>query len=64
MTPQSRSIDAANRFISVGGTRFAYRALGPRGGVPLVLLNHWGAVLDNFDPRIVDGPAASRGPSW
>lgn len=57
MTIQSRYIDAANRFISVGGTRFAYRELGPRGGVPLVLLNHWGAVLDNFDPRIVDGLA-------
>lgn len=31
----------------------------PRGGVPLVLLNHWGAVLDNFDPAIVDGLAAT-----
>lgn len=58
MTIQSRYIDAANRFISVGGTRFAYRELGPKGGVPLVLLNHWGAVLDNFDPRIVDGLAS------
>lgn len=26
--------------------------------MPLVLLNHWGAVLDNFDPRIVDGLAS------
>ena len=26
-------------------------------GVPIVLLNHWGAILDNFDPRIVDGLA-------
>ena len=24
------------------------------------MLNHWGAVLDNFDPRIVDGIAATR----
>lgn len=58
MTIETRYVDAANRFISVGGTRFAYRELGLRGGVPLVLLNHWGAVLDNFDPRIVDGLAA------
>ncbi|MFB6420062.1 MULTISPECIES: alpha/beta fold hydrolase [Bradyrhizobium] len=36
---------------------FAYRDIGPRTGVPLVLLNHWGAVLDNFDPAIVDGLA-------
>jgi pimeloyl-ACP methyl ester carboxylesterase len=28
--------------------------------VPLILLNHWGAVLDNFDPRIVDGLAGRR----
>lgn len=49
---------AENRSIEVGGTRFAYRDLGPRGGVPLVLLNHWAATLDNFDPRIVDGLAS------
>jgi pimeloyl-ACP methyl ester carboxylesterase len=58
--PVARYIDAANRVISVGGTHFAYRELGPRGGVPLVLLNHWGAVLDNFDPRIVDGLAGTH----
>ena len=57
MIVQSRYLDAANCFISVGGTRFAYRELGPRGGVPLVLLNHWGAILDNFDARIVDSLA-------
>lgn len=51
-------IKAANLSIKVGGTVFAYRDLGPRTGVPLVLLNHWGAVLDNFDPRIVDGLAS------
>jgi pimeloyl-ACP methyl ester carboxylesterase len=28
--------------------------------LPLVLLNHWGAVLDNFDPRILDGLARTR----
>jgi hypothetical protein len=48
-------IDTATRSIDVDGTAFAYRDLGLRSGVPLVLLNHWGAVLDNFDPRIVDG---------
>jgi pimeloyl-ACP methyl ester carboxylesterase len=52
-----RFVAAPNLSIDVGGTTFAYRDLGPRGGVPLVLLNHWGAVLDNFDPRIVDGLA-------
>lgn len=60
MTHSTRYIDADTRFISVGGICLAYRELGPRGGVPLVLLNHWGAVLDNFDPQIVDGLAASH----
>jgi pimeloyl-ACP methyl ester carboxylesterase len=50
-------IDAPTRSINVAGTAFAYRELGPEGGVPVILLNHWGAVLDNFDPRIVDGLA-------
>jgi pimeloyl-ACP methyl ester carboxylesterase len=49
--------DAATQAIEVDGTVFAYRDLGPRTGVPLVLLNHWGAALDDFDPRIVDGLA-------
>ncbi|MCA8274896.1 alpha/beta hydrolase [Burkholderia sp. AU30280] len=48
---------APNKFVNAAGTRFAYRELGPHGGIPLVLLNHWGAVLDNIDPRIVDGLA-------
>jgi pimeloyl-ACP methyl ester carboxylesterase len=60
MTQSSRYIDAANQFISVNGVRLACRELGPRGGVPLVLLNHWGGVLDNFDPKIVDGLAATH----
>jgi pimeloyl-ACP methyl ester carboxylesterase len=56
----ARYIEAPNLSINVGGTAFAYRDLGPRGGVPLILLNHWGAVLDNFDPRIVDGFASKH----
>src|SRR5204862_7148005 len=34
--------------------------LGPRGGVPLVFLHHLTAVLDDWDPRVVDGIAARR----
>src|SRR3546814_5297207 len=43
-----------------GGTHCAYRQLGAATGVPVVLLNHWGANLDNFDPRIVEPLAAIR----
>jgi len=56
----TRYVDAPNLSISVAGTSFAYRDIGCREGVPLILLNHWGAVLDNFDPRIVDGLASKH----
>lgn len=46
--------------ISAGGIDFAYRELGPRGGTPLVLLHHLTAVLDDWDPRVIDGLAAQR----
>ena len=39
---------------------FAYRDLGPRTGTPVIFLNHLAAVLDNWDPRVVDGIAAQR----
>jgi pimeloyl-ACP methyl ester carboxylesterase len=52
-------IHAPTQSIDLAGTTFAYRQLGPATGVPIILLNHWGAVLDNFDPRIIDGLAAT-----
>ncbi len=51
---------APTRMITVGGTPFAYRELGPRAGVPLVFLHHFTAVLDDWDPRVIDGIAAER----
>ncbi|MCB2250819.1 alpha/beta hydrolase [Pseudomonas chlororaphis] len=59
-TARMSYVDAANQSITVNGTRFAYRDIGPGTGVPLVLLNHWGAVLDHFDPAIIDGLARTR----
>jgi len=53
-------INAANQSVTVNGVRFAYRDIGPTIGLPLVLFNHWGAVLDNFDPAIIDGLAQTR----
>ncbi len=46
--------------INAGGVAFAYRRLGPSTGVPLVFLTHLAAVLDNWDPRVVDGIAAKH----
>lgn len=47
--------------ITAGGVTFAYRELGKQnGGTPVVFLVHLAAVLDNWDPRIVDGLAAKH----
>ena len=58
--PSTTSRTAPTRTISVAGTPFAYRELGPRTGVPLVFLHHFTAVLDDWDPRVIDGIAAQR----
>lgn len=57
----ARWADVPTRSLSAGGVEFAYRELGRQhGGTPVVLLNHLAAVLDNWDPRVVDGLAARR----
>jgi pimeloyl-ACP methyl ester carboxylesterase len=45
---------APARTITAGGVTYAYRELGPKGGVPVVFFVHLGATLDNWDPRIID----------
>ena len=52
--------NAPTRTVSAGGMDFAYRELGPKTGVPLVLVTHLAAILDNWDPRVVDGLAAKH----
>jgi pimeloyl-ACP methyl ester carboxylesterase len=39
---------------------FTYRRLGPRGGVPLVLLNRFRGTLDWWDPQLLDLLAAGH----
>ena len=51
---------APTHTISAGDVTYAYRDLGPRTGVPVVFLVHLAAVLDNWDPRVVDGIAAQH----
>ncbi len=52
--------DAPTRTVSAGGVNFTYRELGPKTGVPVIFLTHLAAVLDNWDPRVVDGIAATH----
>ncbi|KQZ69695.1 alpha/beta fold hydrolase [Nocardioides sp. Root151] len=52
--------DTPTKTITIDGTSFAYRELGTPGGVPVVFLHHFTAVLDDWDPRILDGVAAQH----
>jgi len=53
--------DVPTRTITAGGVEFAYRELGTDNpGTPVVFLSHLAAVLDNWDPRVVDGFAAKH----
>ncbi|RNM17382.1 alpha/beta fold hydrolase [Nocardioides pocheonensis] len=57
-TKTMKWINVPTRTIDVDGVPFAYRDLGPVGGVPVVFLHHLMAVLDDWDPRVIDGLAA------
>ena len=46
-----RWINAPPRRVDAAGTM--YRRLGPAPGVPVILLNYWGAALDKLNPRII-----------
>lgn len=56
-----RWAEVPTQTLSAGGVDFAYRELGKaHGGTPVVFLNHLAAVLDNWDPRVVEGIGAMR----
>ncbi|MET3822098.1 pimeloyl-ACP methyl ester carboxylesterase [Burkholderia sp. PvR073] len=53
--------DVPTQTITAGGVDFAYRELGKEHvGTPVIFLTHLAAVLDNWDPRVVDGLAAEH----
>lgn len=58
--PGRTSSDAPTRQIEAAGTHFAYRDFGPLSGTPVVFLHHFTAVIDDWDPRVIDGLAAER----
>ena len=51
---------APTHTVTAGDVTFAYRELGPKGGIPVVFLVHLAATLDYWDPRIVDAIARER----
>jgi pimeloyl-ACP methyl ester carboxylesterase len=52
--------NAATQSVDVNGTNFVYREIGKKGGIPVVFLHHLTAVLEDWDPRVVDGVAAKH----
>ena len=52
--------DAPTKKLAAGRQTYAYRELGPQGGIPVFFFVHLAATLDNWDPRIVDAVAATR----
>ena len=58
MTTSSQT--AATQFVDVDGTSFAYREFGDTSTTPLVFLQHLTGTLDDWDPAILDGLAATR----
>lgn len=59
-TRPGRFQSAETRVLLVDGVELVYRELGPATGIPLVALNHLGANLDDWDPRLADGLALDR----
>jgi pimeloyl-ACP methyl ester carboxylesterase len=51
---------APARTVTAGGVTYAYRELGPQGGIPVIFFVHLAATLDNWDPRIIDPIAEHR----
>jgi len=48
---------AQTKFLDVDGTRYAYRVLGNKGGIPLVLLQGSFFNMDEWDPKVTNGLA-------
>ncbi len=51
---QASYAHAQTKLVEAGGSTFAYRELGQRGGTPLVLLNHWAPCWTTSTPSIVE----------
>jgi pimeloyl-ACP methyl ester carboxylesterase len=52
--------DTPTQFVEAAGTRFSYRWLGPRVGIPLICLQHFSGTMDAWDPAVVNALAKDR----
>ena len=61
-TPRTafRSDDVETQFVSCRLASFAYRRVGPRGGVPLVLCMRFRGTIDHWDPAFLQALSNER----
>ena len=52
-------VQAPARTVTANGVTYAYRELGPKGGIPVVFFVHLAASLDNLSHRRELSPAGS-----
>lgn len=48
---------ATTKFVETGDAKYAYRVLGDKSGIPLIILSHLGSSMDDWDPAITNGLA-------
>jgi pimeloyl-ACP methyl ester carboxylesterase len=53
-------LQVPSKTVTAGDFTYAYREMGPEGGVPVVFLIHLAGTMDNWDPRIIDPIAAKH----
>jgi pimeloyl-ACP methyl ester carboxylesterase len=53
-------VTAPTVYVEATGIRFAYRQFGTEKGIPLLLIPHYRAGMDHWDPALTDGFARSR----
>lgn len=48
---------AETQFVTAGGNKIAYRVLGDKAGIPLVMVSPLGSSMDDWDPAVTNGLA-------
>ncbi len=59
-TAGETAASVATEYVTLGETRYAYRSLGSKGGVPLICISRFRANMDDWDPAFLDALAATR----
>jgi hypothetical protein len=48
---------AEMQFVTADGNKIAYRVLGDKAGIPLVIVSPLGSAMDAWDPAVTNGLA-------